>query len=331
MRPPSRSDSSDGAFVKPASRPASPTKRLPSSAKSTNRMSVDYSAMKGIPKRSISSAGRHAPPASQPPQESGVARAPASRLSKRLSGIRPPGATAMPSAMPSHTRAAFGGSISRPKPTSTVSSETQAATKSAAPVQAQSKPATSSAALREQIAKAKAAKQAAAAAAVVTSQQQGPAQIDGSDDYQFDLAADPFNTKSRDNNGLLLKRIDAARADGRLNIAAMSLKTIPAEVLRMYDADEMAKSKIPWNETVDLSRLIIADNELETIPDDVFPDIDSSSAELADENEAKALQFRGLESIDLHGNLLATVPVGLKRLERLTTLNLVSSRTPKHQ
>ena len=150
-------------------------------------------------------------------------------------------------------------------------------------------------------------------------------QVDGSDDYEFDLSSDPFNSKPKSKKGLLTKRIDAARADGRLNIAAMGLKSIPDEVLSMYDAEEMLKSKISWNETVDLTRLIAAGNEFETISDEIFPDIGSDDAATSDDNDtAKGLQFRGLESLDLHGNMLTTIPAGLRRLERLTNLNLVS-------
>ncbi len=32
----------------------------------------------------------------------------------------------------------------------------------------------------------------------------------------------------------------------------------------------------------------------------------------------------GLETLDLHGNVLIALPLGLRRLELLTTLNLVS-------
>lgn len=177
---------------------------------------------------------------------------------------------------------------------------------------------TSSATLREQIAKAKAAKKTSANAT------QALAQLDGSNEFEFDLAVDPFNSKPKDNKGLLRKRIDAARSDGRLNIAAMGLKSIPDEVLTMYDAAEMAESKISWSESVDLVRFIAADNEIDTITDDIFPDIDPAVVAMSDDVDAKGLQFGGLELLDLHGNTLQSMPVGLRRLERLTTLNLVS-------
>lgn len=112
----------------------------------------------------------------------------------------------------------------------------------------------------------------------------GPVKHDsltGASNAEFDLAADPFNQRPKnvkDNKGLLKKRVDAARSDGRLNIAAMGLKSIPDEVLNMYDYDQMAESKITWNETVDLVRLVAADNELDAIPDHVFPDTNPREA-----------------------------------------------------
>ena len=137
----------------------------------------------------------------------------------------------------------------------------------------------------------------------------------------FDLAADPFNQRPKDNKGLLNKRLDAARLDGRLNIAALSLTEIPDEVLRMYDADAMAASNIAWNEAVDLVRLNAADNELTTVSDNAFPD---KEVNLEEDETEQASPFRGLEYLDFHGNALQTVPLGFRRLERLTTLNLVS-------
>jgi hypothetical protein len=71
-----------------------------------------------------------------------------------------------------------------------------------------------------------------------------------------------------------------------------------------------------------LTRFIAADNELETIGDDVFPDMDPR--DLAEDDDARGNQFGGLETLDLHGNTLVSIPRGLRRLELLTTLNLVS-------
>jgi hypothetical protein len=141
--------------------------------------------------------------------------------------------------------------------------------------------------------------------------------------FDFGLAEDPFNQqKGQDaSKGLLRKRIDSARTDGRLNIAAMGLKDIPGEVMDMYNLDAINGHGSSWAESVDLTRFVAADNELEVLGDDVFPDIDPR--ELLDDDDSKGNQFGGLETLDLHGNLLKALPLGLRRLSVLTTLNLV--------
>jgi hypothetical protein len=184
----------------------------------------------------------------------------------------------------------------------------------------------SSSALRDQIAKAKAAKRAAAVRQMtshdVRFSEQAPVIPTGT--FDFGLDADPFNQQgSQDpNKGLLRKRIDSARTDGRLNIAAMGLREIPDEVMNMYDLENMSGGG-SWAESVDLSRLIAADNELEVIGDDIFPDIDPRDQ--MDDEDSRGNQFGGLETLDLHGNVLTSVPRGLRRLELLTTLNLVGA------
>lgn len=90
----------------------------------------------------------------------------------------------------------------------------------------------------------------------------------------------------------------------------------------MYDGAAMEKSGVSWYEAVDLIRFIAADNEIEGIGDGVFPDV--SKEALALEEESRGNQFGGLELLDLHGNMLMQIPMGLRRLEQLTTLNLVS-------
>lgn len=246
---------------------------------------------------------------------------PSSKLPNGAGGSRLPGTTSATVPKTARPTSMYGNPVAKKTATPTVAGASRKELESSyPPAHAATKAPSSSATLRDQIAKAKAAKRAVASSS-------GLPQVDGSAEYEFDLSADPFNARPKDNNGLLLKRIDAARADGRLNIAAMGLKTIPGEVLRMYDADEMAKSKINWNETVDLTRLIAADNEIETIADEIFPDLDAESAAMDDDDDsAKGLQFRGLDMLDLHGNMLTAIPVGLKRLERLTVVNLVRKK-----
>lgn len=147
----------------------------------------------------------------------------------------------------------------------------------------------------------------------------------GTDTPDFDQYTDPFNQKTAEQDGdpLLERRLDTARRDGRLNIAAMGLKTIPDEVLTMYDEQAMQRSSLAWNETVDLNYLNAADNEIVEIPDVAFPDM--SMEELAQSSESTSNQFGGLATLDLHGNMLKHIPMGIRRLERLTTLNLVTT------
>ncbi|KFY59085.1 hypothetical protein V496_05816 [Pseudogymnoascus sp. VKM F-4515 (FW-2607)] len=188
-------------------------------------------------------------------------------------------------------------------------------------------PKKSSIALREQIAKAKAAKRAVMAktAPVVQSEafaEEAPVIPSGTFDFGLE---DPFNQNAQDpSKGLLRKRIDGARTDGRLNIAAMGLKEIPDEVMNMYNLENMNGQASSWAECVDLTRFVAADNELETIGDDIFPDIDARDS--ADDDDARGNQFGGLETLDLHGNTLISIPRGLRRLEMLTTLNLSNNK-----
>lgn len=188
-------------------------------------------------------------------------------------------------------------------------------------------PRKSSLALRDQIAKAKAAKRAALrkASESTSNDPEDRPIIPADNSFDFGLSDDPFN-QNRDptgNKGLLRKRVDAGRTTGRLNIAAMGFKEIPEEVLNMYNLDSILGEGSAWAESVDLTRFVAADNEIQAIGDDVFPDIDSQRA-LDDDDEAKGNQFGGLETLDLHGNLLKSVPLGFRRLELLTSLNLVS-------
>ncbi|KAL3460543.1 hypothetical protein BJX64DRAFT_182847 [Aspergillus heterothallicus] len=172
----------------------------------------------------------------------------------------------------------------------------------------------SSSALRESIAKAKAARKAAA-------QKETQAQSLGS--WAEADIQDPFNQQPKDQNqGLLRKRLEAGRTSGHLNIAAMSLTTFPDEVLKMYDFDPNATTD--WYESVDLVKFIAADNDFAKLPDAAFPDIDPNQMDL--DGEEKGNQFGGLELLDLHGNLLESLPLGFRRLQRIHTLNLSNNK-----
>ncbi|KAL2866839.1 uncharacterized protein BJX67DRAFT_117458 [Aspergillus lucknowensis] len=172
----------------------------------------------------------------------------------------------------------------------------------------------SSSALRESIAKAKAARKAAA--------QKAP-QVSPLDAWTEPDIQDPFNQRPKDqNHGLLRKKLDAGRTSGHLNIAAMSLATFPEEILTMYDFDPNATTD--WYESVDLVKFIAADNDFTELPDAAFPDIDPDQMDF--DTEERGSQFGGLELLDLHGNLLQSLPVGFRRLQRLHTLNLSNNK-----
>lgn len=172
----------------------------------------------------------------------------------------------------------------------------------------------SSNALRDSIAKAKAARKAAAQNATQTT---AAAPAD-----PFDIA-DPFNQQPKDSNhGLFRKRVESARTSGILNIAAMSLTEIPQEVMTMYESNP--DSSTDWYECVDLVKFIAADNELTVIPDAAFPDVDPENVDY--DSEEKGIQFGGLEILDLHGNLLRSLPMGFRRLQHLHSLNLSNNQ-----
>ncbi|KAF7559133.1 hypothetical protein G7046_g5020 [Stylonectria norvegica] len=188
----------------------------------------------------------------------------------------------------------------------------------------------SSAALREQIAKAKAARRAQAKQAsdsqalpnVMTS----PI-IPSDDGFDFGVIhEDPFNLRRGEDPRMkvLNTRVNAGRTSGKLNIAALELKEMPVEVMKMYDLESVSKFDGNWAESVDITRLIAADNEFETLDDFIFPD---SRPDALDETQAgQGNIFAGLETIDLHGNLLVGVPLGFRQLNCLTSLNLSSNR-----
>ena len=170
----------------------------------------------------------------------------------------------------------------------------------------------SSSALRESIAKAKAARKAAL-----------PGNAKSNDPFDNIAFEDPFGQKPKSNNKSVLRnRVATARKSGHLNVSALALREIPHEVMTMYDFDP--ESSGDWYENVDLVKFIAADNEIETLSDAAFPDIDLMSVSLDD--DVQGGQFGGLEVLDFHGNLLSSLPKGLRRLQRLQTLNLSNNK-----
>jgi Leucine-rich repeat (LRR) protein len=170
----------------------------------------------------------------------------------------------------------------------------------------------SSAALRDAIAKAKkrAAKNNTSAGGVVWAlfHDFGPGMR--SAESSLDHAA---------TDNVLRNRMKTALSTGDLNVAAMGFKVIPTEIKRTYDI--FNDTDVSWPECVDLSMFIAADNELERLGDNIFPDVDHSELEDIEVPNYSG-QFRGLETLDLHNNLLKELPLGLRRLQNLHTLKL---------
>jgi Leucine-rich repeat (LRR) protein len=177
----------------------------------------------------------------------------------------------------------------------------------------------SSSSLRETIARAKAARKAAASGGEKNETLKKPiAQTQPADSWGSVDDEDPFSQLPKGSGSLVMrKRVQTARATGQLNIAAFALTEIPKEVLTMYDYDP---DNANWFENVDLVKFIAADNELEQISDEVFPDI--KPEEFDPDSDDRGLQFGSIETLDLHGNVLKSLPMGLRRLQNLRTLNL---------
>ncbi len=172
----------------------------------------------------------------------------------------------------------------------------------------------SSAALRETIAKAKAARRLAGKLGDhqdLVNRKNLPVSVIGSGDLSGEFS----------DENVLRKRMNIARTSGRLNIAALGLAEFPQCVKDMYNIENVDVNNGEWYESVDLVRLMAADNEFEFLPDWTFPDIPLDITDLEEGNI-----FGGLQSIDLHGNRLKELPCGLRRLTRLTSIDLSRNR-----
>ncbi|CAG8690148.1 6483_t:CDS:2, partial [Dentiscutata heterogama] len=108
--------------------------------------------------------------------------------------------------------------------------------------------------------------------------------------------------------------VKQAKSSGRINISHRSLKAIPEEVWRMYEVDPKSITidfsgggSDVWYETVDLVRMVAADNQLEVI-------------------DKRIAEFNALVFIDLHNNNLSSLPKEFGELQSLTTLNLSINR-----
>lgn len=187
----------------------------------------------------------------------------------------------------------------------------------------------SSAALREQIAQAKAAKRAVSSN-LGTESQWTDAEISGSpvgaSPHEFGHHDDPFGQLNKESVGVkvLSQRIAGARSSGKLNISALGLTVMPEDVMKMYDMQSSGANEGNWADSVNLTRLVAADNEFETLDDTMFPD--TSLEEFQQNEDAPVNIFGGLETMDLHGNKLSKIPVGFRQLLNLTSLNLSSNQ-----
>ena len=327
----SRPTTSDGSMAKPAVRPQSVTKKASMSAKPASRTSLGGFGF--TPARSATSAFGNARKESgisvpqSPRSPSPTKKAPPVSVPSGIRSLKAP-----PSSKTTATRQrkarlaladAFGPAVRDgvgEDGTGEIQ-QTEATVSPGTSKRAVSNPSNaSSAALRQQIAAAKAA---ARKEKTKVDSHQGVSLANGNESL-VEIDLDPFNQAPKDGKHILCNRINTARMDGKLNIAAMGLKRIADEVLRMYDAAAMEESKVSWAEVVDLSRLNAADNEFEELGDDVFPD--TSAEDLEADDETTGNQFGGLEMLDVHGNSLYSLPIGLRRLERLTTLNVAHNR-----
>jgi hypothetical protein len=159
---------------------------------------------------------------------------------------------------------------------------------------------------------------------------EAPAAPHAASTFDMDFSQDPFgqHRESESQTKVIQARTEAARSSGRLNIAALGLHEIPAAVMNMYEFDGSSSSC--WAESVDLTRFVAADNEIEMLADSIFPDMEPH--EMGEEDDdGKGNIFGGLETLDLHGNVLIALPLGLRRLHLLTSLNLVSRLLTSHE
>lgn len=178
----------------------------------------------------------------------------------------------------------------------------------------------SSAALRETIAKAKAARRTMIKDQGSQSLADHPNAQPNAVDEQNNLFGGVAEVQR-----ILHKRIETARTTGKLNVSALSLSKFPREINEMYNLEKIDSDHGEWYESVDLVRLIAADNDFESLDDWVFPDL-STRGDCDTDDDCGGNTFRGLESLDLHGNRLFGLPEGLRYLDRLKTVNLSKNR-----
>ncbi|KAK5697971.1 hypothetical protein LTR97_006931 [Elasticomyces elasticus] len=308
----------NGGGMGPPMRSASPSKR-PTINGSLDGGRSPSPAKRPAPMTNGSVGGRSPSPAKRP-----VAPTTTNGTSSRSSAKPLVGSKTL-SARPSKPRAGlgdlFGSQLNGAAPPSVkVGGGERKAKPSGTPAKRVASNPTSSTALREQIAAAK------AAARKEKAKMDSPQQADRGQFETFEGlsgSSDPFNLAPKDPKHVLRNRIKTAWTDGKLNIAGLALKDIPDEVLGMFDAKAMESAGVNWAEVVDLTKLLAADNELEELGENVFPDRAAETWAEGDGGEGMVSSpFGGLEVMDLHGNRLGGLPMGMRRMERLTKLDL---------
>ncbi|KAI7485179.1 L domain-like protein [Hortaea werneckii] len=332
---PGRPGTSDGS--KPSAREISPIKKAPASARPATRVSAVPTPgsfgfggpMSASAKRSSVNTAFTTDPKTQASRRAlpAVERSPSpSKRMRPVEGLAGSGGTkevgsktmaARPTKAKAGAEVTFKKPLHPARPTAKSDDTTPAAIE---PPSAKAAAASSSSsALRQQIAAAKAAaKKEKEKVKHDWPQLQDDAASFGA--FASNTHPDPFNTAPKDEKHMLKQRIKIAWTSGKLNIAGLGLKSVPEEVLGMYDSKAMEEGKANWAEVVDLTRMIAADNEFTELPTTMFPDL--SIEEMEQDEESMGSPFGGLEMLDLHGNQLQTLPMGLRRLERLTSLNL---------
>ena len=113
-------------------------------------------------------------------------------------------------------------------------------------------------------------------------------------------AAKTSDSGSSSDGGLPLPMLKAARASGQLNLSNRGLQAVPDKVWRLNEPDEKKKGfgtdVVPdqeeenWWEYVDLTKLILASNQITSLSKDV------------------ELLAAGLTVLDLHDNALTSLP-----------------------
>ncbi|KAL8686283.1 MAG: hypothetical protein Q9218_007213 [Villophora microphyllina] len=221
---------------------------------------------------------------------------------ERISNVKPP--------LPNAGSKAAKSSIRRPRKDTSTSKDGNADTPAspAAPKSILK----SSAALRETIANARKAARA-------TPKYNADDVVKPIDRNRFSQAAEDDDQRT----DLLRKRITAARTDGKLNISSMKLKAFPKEVLKMYELDTLTDGGPTWYESIDLIKLNAADNQFEEIEWRLF---DGNAGEDEMTAQSNADIFSSLQTLDLHGNRLHSIPSSLRDFEHLTVLNLSRNR-----